>query len=120
MKTTESQPTFYIAFWEHTIFFQINFSYLNEFIVENLKINFKNNFESKEITYILKTIKQIKRAKEIWFEVDDERVLEFILSYIQTYSFWYILTIQSQIKISDVNEFILKRKWKKFYYKFKE
>ena len=101
-------------------FFQINFSHLNEFIVENLKINFKNYFKNENITYILKTIKQIKRAKEIWFEVDDERVLEFIFSYIQTYGFWHILTIQSKIKVSDVSEFILKRKWKQFYYKFTE
>ena len=97
---------------------QLDFSHLDEFIVEHLKINFRNYFKSEDITYILKTIKQIKRAKEIWFEVDDERVLEFILSYIQTYGFWYILTIQSKIKISDVSELILKRNWKKFYYKF--
>ena len=101
-------------------FFQINFSHFDKFIVENLKINFKNYFKSEDITYILKTIKQINRAKVIWFEVNDEKVLESIISYIQTYGFWYILTIQSQLKFSDVNEFILKRKWKQFYYKFIE
>ena len=97
---------------------QLDFSHFDEFLVENLKIKFKNYFDSEKIIYILNTIKQIKRAKEIWLKVNDERVLEFIFAYIQTYGFWYILTIQSKIKISDVSELILKRNWKKFYYKF--
>ena len=101
-------------------FSQLDFSHFDEFLVEKLKINFTNYFESENITYILKTIKKIKRAKEILLEVNDERVLEFIFSYIQTYGFWYILTIQSKIKISKVSEFILKRNWKQFYYKFTE
>ena len=102
------------------IIFYICFSRLNEFIIEHLKINFKNYFEIEDIDYILETIQKFKRAKNIWFEVNDERILEFILLYIQTFGFWYILTIQSKIKISKVSELILKRKWKQFYYKFTE